>query len=134
MRRVVGITDTGVDVGAPADLKMEVGRIGSKGGAYCADLIAALHGLIGGDEAFVQMGVNGLDDLGGAIGLCDAVGDDDHVPPAIARYAAIDDASCTSGIDGIAQVGVHAADTVEVIAKMPGDAEGLGVVGQRAMF
>ena len=129
----VCVTDAWVDVGAAANFKVEVGGVGSEGGADGADLISALDGLARGDEALIQVRINGLDDFVRAtVRLRDAVGDDDHVPPAFARDAVINDAACTCGIDGIAQIGVHATDAIQVIAQVAGDAEGLRIVRQRS--
>lgn len=114
----IGVTDAGIDVGAFADFEMEVGEVEAVGGADFADLFAAMDELAGGGEDLFEVGIDGLDDFlfAGIFEIGDAVGEDEHVAPALSRDCGEDDAAFASGVDGVAKIGVFAADAVEVVA------------------
>ena len=118
VERDVGVAFGGVDVGAWADLKVEVREVGSFGGADGADLLATLDDLAEFDADFFEVGIHGLYD-GPQLVVCgQAVGEDDHFSPSRAGLAGVNDAASPGGEDGIAEVGVFSAYAVEVVAKV----------------
>ena len=117
--------------------EMQVGQVLPVCGADAAYFGASGYQSPGGDAGVFQMGVKGLDDAG-ITG--DAVRQHHHVAPVRRGFAAVDNQPAGSGAHGVALIGVLPADAVEVLpavvapALRIGAAEGLGVIGHRAVI
>lgn len=116
-------------------LEVKVGEVFAVGIADASDVLAANDGFVKGGADGLQVGIHGLHDA--AVG--EAMGDDEGFAPAGVGLAGVDDESVADGVDRVAEVGVHAADAVEVVAGMAAATlgvhfpEGLGVVGEGAV-
>lgn len=136
IRGVFPVEAEGVIAGARAqadavpDLEVQVGEVVSIRGADGADDLAAMNILVESHHKSVEVGVKGLEETS----VAQPVLEHDHVAPSLGSGSGVNDDAVSDGVDGIAQIGVLAADPVPVVAEVIDFTEGPRVVGQCAVF
>lgn len=130
----ISISLARIHIRTKPNFEMQMCQIGTFGRSHRADLVAALHQLADFCSDRLQMRIHGLDHRTEFVSFRQAMGNQDHFAPSWPRATGIHHAPGSCRVNCIAEIGVSAADAVQIVAKVPRDAERPGIVGECAVF
>lgn len=130
----ISISLARIHIRTKPNFEMQMCQIGTFGRSHRADLVAALHQLADFCSDRLQMRIHGLDHMTEFVSFRQAVGNQDHFAPSWPRATGIHHAPGSCRVNCIAEIGVSAADAIQIVAQVPRDAERPRVVGECAML
>lgn len=130
----VSISLARIHIRTEPHFEMQVCQIGTLCCSYRADFITTLHLLPGPNSDHVQMGIHCLHHRTEFISLRQAMRDEDHFAPARPGTACVHYAPGSCRVNGIAQIGIPAANAVQIVTEMPLDTEWTSIVGEGTVF